>query len=158
MNKFILLFALVVFLPSCHGILDYLVNKNAFDQGLYMALDGTGVEGGTATLQVMQNRRSRIWNENGQTLQDSNTQANLCLDVFNENITSGATVGEWTCNGQNNQNWVFDTTTGWGAIHPASDLSLCLDASGQGTAAGTPVILWTCNGQTNQQWSKFSSG
>jgi hypothetical protein len=46
------------------------------------------------------NQNGRVWNIQSGEIKDSNSAVNLCLDVFNNNVVSGATVGEWTCNGQ----------------------------------------------------------
>eukprot|EP01113_Clastostelium_recurvatum_P001101 TRINITY_DN10462_c0_g1_i1.p1 TRINITY_DN10462_c0_g1~~TRINITY_DN10462_c0_g1_i1.p1 ORF type:complete len:168 (-),score=37.57 TRINITY_DN10462_c0_g1_i1:177-680(-) len=162
-TSLLVLVSLFVALPLvCHGYLDYIVNKQAFDKGLYRALSCTGVKGGKCTLQAMTHSEpGRVWID----FKDSNQTANLCLDVFNSHYWGSAAVGHWTCTGNLNQRWIMGDGSGssdpsamWETIRPVADQSFCLDAEGRRTEEGTRVFLWKCNGQTNQLWARFTSG
>eukprot|EP01111_Echinosteliopsis_oligospora_P009133 TRINITY_DN2624_c0_g1_i1.p1 TRINITY_DN2624_c0_g1~~TRINITY_DN2624_c0_g1_i1.p1 ORF type:complete len:175 (+),score=17.32 TRINITY_DN2624_c0_g1_i1:47-526(+) len=158
--KYSIVFLALFLIQFSHGVL-YIVNQLGFDQGLYRVLDGTGTLGGTASLQELDNRFGRLWDVIANEVKDSNVTANLCLDVFGFDVNEGATVGAYTCSGQNNQGWIFDAPPAdsiFAAIHPIGNSELCLDVSGRGTNVGTPVILYTCNGGTNQMWARFSTG
>ena len=62
---------------------------------------------------------------------------------------AGTKVIVWSCNGQANQQWTFNSN---GTITGAQS-GLCLDVTGASTADGALVELWTCNGGSNQQWT-----
>ncbi|MEV4937634.1 RICIN domain-containing protein [Streptomyces zaomyceticus] len=75
-----------------------------------------------------------------------------CLDNFDSSTANGASVGIWTCNGGNNQQWI---------THTGGQLTVngkCLDAANHGTTAGTKVTTWACTGGGNQKWSPSSDG
>ncbi|MFF1280448.1 glycoside hydrolase family 27 protein [Streptomyces sp. NPDC058299] len=73
----------------------------------------------------------------------------LCLDAYDNRTTAGTKVETWSCNGQPNQQWLFNSD---GTITGVQS-GLCLDVTGAATTNGTPAELWTCTGRPNQQWT-----
>ena len=73
----------------------------------------------------------------------------LCLDVKAVDMTPGASVQVYTCNGGANQQW---TLTAAGELRTLGG-ARCLDAKNAATTPGTPLISYTCNGQANQRWT-----
>jgi hypothetical protein len=76
-----------------------------------------------------------------------------CLDLLGFRVDNGAPVGQWTCNGANNQLWVVRWLGSENFYEvKAFHSNKCLDALGFRTANGSPIGQWDCNGLTNQQW------
>jgi len=73
-----------------------------------------------------------------------------CLDATGKGTSPGTKVVVWPCNGQTNEQWVFNAN---GTI-TGTQSGLCLDATGAATGNGTLIELWTCNGGSNQQWTR----
>ena len=71
-----------------------------------------------------------------------NAGSGRCLDDPNSNSTPNAVQMQiWSCTGNGNQNWTFDSST----TRITNGVSgLCLKVKGNGTATGTPAVLDTC--------------
>jgi Ricin-type beta-trefoil lectin domain len=72
-----------------------------------------------------------------------------CLDVAmpgNVDVTNGAKVELWGCNGSAAQSWLLAPDGTWRA------LGRCLDNANWGTSDGNTITLWSCNGATAQGW------
>ncbi len=80
------------------------------------------------------------------TIVDANGR---CLDVLGAVAQNGAPIGVWSCNGLDNQRWVYDTT-GKTLVGFAGKL---LDALGWQSWEGAAVGLWDRDGASNQQWT-----
>ena len=76
----------------------------------------------------------------------------VCLDVFGASHAAGALVGQWTCNGGDNQRWQLVAAGGGYYNIIVKHSGQCLDVSGISQADGASVVQWPCNGGTNQQW------
>ncbi|KAJ3305886.1 hypothetical protein HDU76_004926 [Blyttiomyces sp. JEL0837] len=82
----------------------------------------------------------------------------LCLDVFGQSRSSGASVGMWTCKDDpgTSANQQFVPVLAGGTSGKAVSLfnlnsQLCVDLPGNGNhGTGTPLEQWTCNGGRNQ--------
>jgi glucose/arabinose dehydrogenase len=80
------------------------------------------------------------------------TSTAQCADVNGRSTASGADVIQWTCNGQNNQQWQF--------IHVGSGIyeiravhsNLCLGVVGNSATNGADVVQLTCNASSGQRW------
>ncbi|WP_026923502.1 RICIN domain-containing protein [Glycomyces arizonensis] len=87
-----------------------------------------------------------------------NRHSGLCLDDYDFGTEPGAEVRQWTCNGQDNQDW-FLTDRGGGYVAIRNSYSdLCLDDYDFGTEPGAEVRQWTCNGLDVQQWQVVDAG
>ncbi|WP_345813111.1 RICIN domain-containing protein [Paraburkholderia sp. PREW-6R] len=82
---------------------------------------------------------------------------NLCADVANESLATGAPAITWTCTGGANQSWL---PNGSGSQYSFvnKNSGLCMDVANQSTVAGGPVIQWTCNGGANQSYTLKKQG
>lgn len=73
-----------------------------------------------------------------------------CLDLKNSNISKGATVQLYDCNGTNAQKWIYD------GIHKTIRLQAnpdyCLNYYQGATGNDNEVDLWYCNGNGKQRW------
>ncbi|MET7451680.1 RICIN domain-containing protein [Streptomyces sp. NPDC005574] len=106
--------------------------------------------GTTARIQDCAGGATQTWtrtSSNQLTVSPGGSQ--MCLDAYDNQTSAGTKVEIWSCNGQTNQQWLFNSN---GTI-TGSQSGLCLDVTGAATANGTLAELWTCNGQTNQQWT-----
>ncbi|MFP4894213.1 RICIN domain-containing protein [Paraburkholderia sp. EG304] len=81
----------------------------------------------------------------------------LCADVNAESTTPGASVIQWTCNGQNNELWTLTQNNGLYQFVNVNS-NLCLDIYGVSTDAGAGADQWTCNGQPNQSFQLIPQG
>jgi hypothetical protein len=73
-----------------------------------------------------------------------------CLDLAGGNVTNGAAVQIWDCNGHTNQQWYYNEQTM--AIQSYMDDKKCVDLPGSSTADGNKLWIWDCTGGKNQQW------
>ncbi|MGF6291940.1 RICIN domain-containing protein [Paraburkholderia youngii] len=81
----------------------------------------------------------------------------LCADVDAQSTTPGASVIQWTFNGQNNELWTLTQNNGLYQFVNVNS-NLCLDIYGVITDAGAGADQWTCNGQVNQSFQLISPG
>jgi hypothetical protein len=72
-----------------------------------------------------------------------------CLDIDHAITTDGSNVIQWHCNGEDNQRWSYDDTSG--LIRSMQDPHYCLDNSGS-YDNGANIIIWSCNGNSNQRF------
>lgn len=73
----------------------------------------------------------------------------MCLDVNGWQTQPGLNMDQWTCSGNQNQNFIFSLQgNGTYIIQPQID-GLCLDTASN----GWQVIQNTCNGSPTQQWT-----
>jgi len=76
-----------------------------------------------------------------------------CIDA-GQSMTAGTQLMLWSCNGQKQQKWGYDSNLG--TVYLAESLAnanLCMDLAGQSTNYGTSVQVWGCSGLWNQKWS-----
>ena len=78
-----------------------------------------------------------------------------CIDADANNGSNGTKVQVWTCNGTDQQKWIY-----WNdyTLESVRFRGMCMDAdlNGGGTN-GTRIQLWQCNGQPQQYWYTFSN-
>jgi hypothetical protein len=67
-------------------------------------------------------------------------------------VAPGALIDIYTDNGQQNQQWVIEPSSGGYCTVQGVQSGLMLDVQGNHTAPGTPVDQWTSTGANNQQW------
>jgi len=74
-----------------------------------------------------------------------------CLDVRGGQVTDGAQVQIWDCNGHTNQNFMWCSD---GRIVSAANfgIAMCLDVPGGDPSKPTDLQLWQCNGRGGQYW------
>jgi len=75
-----------------------------------------------------------------------------CLDVRGGQITDGAKLQIWDCNGHTNQDFVWCTDGRIVSAGPGSALGMCLDVPGGDASKPTELQLWQCNGRAGQYW------
>lgn len=75
-----------------------------------------------------------------------------CVDLYQNNTSSGTTVGIYPCNGNWSQNWLPANFTV--NLRSRINTNQCLDVWENNQANGTEIDAWTCNGGTNQ-WYVF---
>ena len=74
------------------------------------------------------------------------------MDLLGFDVSNGAPIGQWDCNGYNNQAWSF-VPMGSGYYKLVSKYSgKCLDVSGWSTYNGARLQQWDCHNGTNQQF------
>jgi len=74
-----------------------------------------------------------------------------CLDVRGGQITDGAQLQIWDCNGHTNQDFVW-TSDGRIVSDDDSRGVMCLDVPGGDLSKPTALQLWKCNGHAGQYW------
>lgn len=77
-----------------------------------------------------------------------NDNSRKCLDVFDGSTRNGATVSQWSCNGQSNQIWVFKrvpfvTYDVYEIVNARS--GKCLDDYRGSKRNGAAVVQWPCS-------------
>lgn len=73
-----------------------------------------------------------------------------CIDLKNENVSNGANIQIWDCNGSQAQYWFLDTDK---QIKLMKNPTYCLSLkSTTGPPNGDNVHIWQCKGQNNQKW------
>ncbi|OIJ94561.1 hypothetical protein BIV24_10410 [Streptomyces colonosanans] len=83
-----------------------------------------------------------------------NQATGTCLDAKGNSSANNTGVIGWTCHGDRNQNWWYDTDRK--SIHTELSQDRCLDVPGGAYSAGTGLILWDCHGGANQQFVRQS--
>lgn len=82
--------------------------------------------------------------------------ADLCIDVYNNEIVNGQKTAMYLLNGGNNQRWVFipqkTISNGTYEIRPAINNNYCVDVANNSTAAGARVQVYTRNDTNAQKW------
>jgi Ricin-type beta-trefoil lectin domain/Jacalin-like lectin domain len=79
-----------------------------------------------------------------------NTPTAMCMDINQAAMADGTAVINWACNGQANQLWSYDSTTGM--IRSMDDPHYCLDNGGS-YADGAQLMIWSCSGNNNQRFT-----
>merc|ERR1712025_441925 len=72
---------------------------------------------------------------------------NKCLDVRGGQVTDGAQLQIWDCNGHENQNFMWCSD---GRIVSAVNDNMCLDVPGGDPTKPHNLQLWGCNGKVGQ--------
>jgi hypothetical protein len=72
-----------------------------------------------------------------------------CLDVRGGQVTDGAQLQIWDCNGQTNQNFMWCKD---GRIVTTVNDNMCLDVPGGDPSKPNNLQLWQCNGGRGQYW------
>jgi hypothetical protein len=83
-----------------------------------------------------------------------------CLGVLGGNMTDGAPVVQWTCNGNPDQTWYWQSSFDGNyltQIRNSQDPSKCLGVLGASSANGASLVIWTCNTSTDQRWGLFNT-
>jgi hypothetical protein len=75
-----------------------------------------------------------------------------CLDVRGGQITDGAQLEIWDCNGRTNQDFVWCSDGRIVSAGPGSALGMCLDVPGGDPSKPNNLQLWQCNGGSGQYW------
>lgn len=127
----------------------------------------TGASAGAAlTLQTATSNGSQEWqlvaaNSAGiagsaRTLTNANTST--CLDDYQWNKASGASVDLWPCNGAAVQQFNIASVGDGQYTLTNANSGTCVDDYNFGTANGSTVDLWPCTGAANQNWSFIPIG
>lgn len=83
----------------------------------------------------------------------ASTQNNMCIDVKNSQLKSGAAVQLWQCMGGQNQQWRVE-----GPLFQTNN-NMCLDLPNGWAYDGAPLQVWECDGSNkNQHWTQVGSG
>ncbi len=104
-----------------------------------------------------------LWGDSGRTLQDGtyrivNKKSNKVLDVYNNGITDGTNVDQWSWNGGNNQKWTV-TSLGNGQYQAVGVGSgKLLEVAGASTANAANVQIWSSNNGNGQKWTITPAG
>jgi glucose/arabinose dehydrogenase len=77
---------------------------------------------------------------------------NMCADVSGRSTASGADVVQWTCNGQTNQQFVFNHLGSGIYEIRALHSNLCLAVVGDSSTNGADVVQETCDNSSGQRW------
>lgn len=77
-----------------------------------------------------------------------------CLDVRGGQITDGAPLQIWDCNGQSNQNFIWCSD---GRIVSAVNDNMCLDVPGEDPYKTKDLQLWQCNSGAHGQYWEFDA-
>lgn len=77
----------------------------------------------------------------------------LCVDTFGAATADGTTIGIYTCNGNNAQQW--KTTAAHELRNPLANKCLAI-GNGGASVDGAPTVEWTCGGQVDQKWNFFN--
>jgi endo-1,4-beta-xylanase len=98
----------------------------------------------------------RLWyfvkNADG-TLTIKNKNSGKCLDVNGASGADGASIIQYTCNGQSNQRWIATPASEGFSTLKSLHSGKCLDLSNNDVnGLGTPLQQYTCWGGTNQQF------
>ena len=77
----------------------------------------------------------------------------LCVDVHGNSSAAGAAIGQWTCNGQSNQQFQFLAgSNGYGELQ-AQNSGQVVAVANSSTTAGTPDIVQQArNGSASSMW------
>jgi hypothetical protein len=77
----------------------------------------------------------------------------LCLDVYGNSGTAGAAIDQWSCNGQNNQQFQFVPVSGGYGELQAQNSGEDVAVAGSSTTAGSPdIVQQSPNGASNSLW------
>ena len=127
------------------------------DQGYteYTADIQVGAGTHTLTIEYYENGGSaavNFWWDYFPYEQLSSRYTGKCMDLLGFDVSNGAPIGQWDCNGYNNQAWSF-VPMGSGYYKLVSKYSgKCLDVSGWSTYNGARLQQWDCHNGTNQQF------
>ena len=87
-----------------------------------------------------------------------NQLSGLALDDTNGSMSNGTRIQQWNCNGNTQQNWVFNYA-GLGAYTVVNALSgKAMDDANGSTADGNPIQQWSPNGGQQQRWLPIAQG
>ncbi|WP_144394719.1 Ca2+-dependent phosphoinositide-specific phospholipase C [Pleionea sediminis] len=73
----------------------------------------------------------------------------MCIDVHAYNYSNGGTISQWTCNGQQNQQFVY---TAEGQLRPRQANQYCIDVDGGKADKWEKTHLWDCDGGDSEKW------
>ncbi|MCB9289514.1 MAG: ricin-type beta-trefoil lectin domain protein [Lewinellaceae bacterium] len=73
-----------------------------------------------------------------------------CIDDYGSRTSNGTNIQTYTCTGNPNQQWIFNSADR--TIHSMLDFDKCLDLNQSNTNNGTNIQLWDCNGTDAQHW------
>lgn len=121
---------------------NFCITHNGLSQSITMNDCGTNNinQRFTSVLVDSNQRIYQIKNNNG-----------LCLDVEWGLRSNGARIIFFTCNNQQNQQWVRDIAN---RFHPMHAFDKCLDIERRSSSNGANIILWNCdNYASNQKWT-----
>ncbi len=86
-----------------------------------------------------------------------NARTAYCMGVQGGSVSLGARVVQWACNGNSDQNWLWEwtglTASGWPVWNIVNSKShMCLGVSAASLSSGAPIVQWDCNGHPDQEW------
>ena len=84
-----------------------------------------------------------------------NNASGLCMDISGAKMADGTDVMQWTCNGENWQQWYWEESSG--LIRSLQDPRFCLDNSSV-FENGADIIIWTCRGGNPQRFVNNGDG
>ena len=102
----------------------------------------------TWTCTVPQVANNQNWKLSNGALVNQNS--GLCLDIEGWGKTAGTQVGQYTCSGGANQQWVYNNDK---TLTSPSAPGMCLDITGSTPTNGSALQINTCNGNQTQKWT-----
>jgi hypothetical protein len=87
-----------------------------------------------------------------------NNNSGKCLDMPNDNLADGQHLQQWTCNGNEQQEWAWFNEDTYDLIAPATDANsiygylYMMEVYDSSTANGAEVDVWTGNNTATQHW------
>ena len=92
---------------------------------------------------------SQLWKYTNSNLVNKNS--GLCLDIKANGKAAGTQVGQYPCQGGQNQKWVYNISEK--TLTSPSAPGMCLDLSGGVAGKGSTLSIETCNGRATQKWT-----
>lgn len=88
-----------------------------------------------------------------------NRNSGKCVDARGGSTVYGTALQQYSCNGSNAQQYIFQPTdSGFYRVSNRNNSTLVWDVTGASTAVGAKLELWGWNGGWNQQWKPVSEG
>ena len=87
-----------------------------------------------------------------------NNNSGKCLDMPNDNLADGQHLQQWTCNGNEQQDWLWLNEGSYDLISPFTTANsnqgflYVMEVYNSSTANGGEVDVWTGNATATQEW------
>jgi hypothetical protein len=87
-----------------------------------------------------------------------NSNSGKCLDLPNDNLANGQHLQQWTCNGKEQQQWLWSNDGSYDVIEPYVILNALhgfpyvMEVYNSNTANGAEVDVWWGDETATQEW------
>jgi hypothetical protein len=87
-----------------------------------------------------------------------NNNSGKCLDLTNDNLADGQHLQQWACNGNEQQQWLWDNRGSYDIIAPFTAANnrlgylYMMEVYNSSAANGAEVDIWTGNATATQEW------